>query len=516
MNSFIERRVVLGFIVSSRFNKEIKSIYSPRYMQSKYAVRLIDWCQKYFAKYNRAPNKQIESIFNKQKEKLQEAMVEGVESILSSLSEEFESKKDLNIDFLIEEVECHFRKVALRENAEEIIDLIDREELEQAEELRNNFVLPKRQGTGWVNPFEEKKIKEAFEEKNEMVCKLPGSLGIMMNDQLVRDSFVALLAPEKRGKSFWLMELAFRAARMGKKVALLQVGDMTEKQMISRMSIYLNRKSNKSKYCKERLLPVLDCQAHQLGTCPHRKKNKNIFHGSEEELDNISLEELMQNYESNPDWKPCSRCYKENKGSFKGALWYEQLEEVSPLTWKESVITTRKHKFLKNIKLATYPNDTMTVSMLEDELQTLIKSFDFVPDVVIIDYADLLVPEKQKDFRHQQNEIWKGLRKLSQIYNCCLITATQSNVMGHMVKSLDLSNFSEDKRKYAHVTAMYSLNQTPDERKKGVIRIGEMILRDDEYNSDRQCLVLQCLQRGRPYLDSYFVKRPKEQENKKK
>lgn len=515
MNSFIERRIVLGFIVSSRFNKEIKPIYNPRFMQSKYAIRLIDWCQKYFQKYNKAPNKQIESIFNKQKEKLQEAMVEGIESILTSLSEEFEDKKGLNIDFLIEEVESHFRKVALRENAEEIIDLIDREELEEAEELRNNFSIPKRKSSGWINPFEEEKIKQAFEEKNEIVCKLPGSLGAMMNDQMVRDSFVAILAPEKRGKSFFLMELAFRAAKLNKKVAFLQVGDMTEKQMISRMAIYLNKKSNKAKYCKERLLPVMDCANHQLGTCPHRKKNNSIFQGNAEELESIPLDDLLNLYESYPEWKPCERCYKENKLTFKGAVWYQSLDEVAPLTWKESVLTTKKHKFLKNIKLATYPNDTMTVSMLEEELQTLIKSFDFVPDVVIIDYADLLVPEKQKDFRHQQNEIWKGLRKLSQVYNCCLITATQSNVMGHMVKSLDLSNFSEDKRKYAHVTAMYSLNQTGEERKKGVIRIGELILRDDEYNSEKQCMVLQCLQRGRPYLSSFFVRKPKEQEKKK-
>ena len=69
---------------------------------------------------------------------------------------------------------------------------------------------------------------------------------------------------------------------------------------------------------------------------------------------------------------------------------------------------------------------------------------------------------------------------------------------------LNLSDFSEDKRKYAHTTATYSLNQTDEEKKIGIMRLGELVVRESEFDRTRQVKVLQCLQRGRPFIGSYF------------
>ena len=56
------------------------------------------------------------------------------------------------------------------------------------------------------------------------------------------------------------------------------------------------------------------------------------------------------------------------------------------------------------------------------------KQDGFVPDLIVVDYADLIVPESRGEFRHQQNEIWKGLRRLSQEKGEPLvITASQSD-----------------------------------------------------------------------------------------
>jgi len=126
--------------------------------------------------------------------------------------------------------------------------------------------------------------------------------------------------------------------------------------------------------------------------------------------------------------------------------------------------------------------------------------------VIIIDYADLLVPEVKMDFRHQQNEIWKGLRSLSQEKHALVVTATQADAKSYEADLLKLKNFSEDKRKYAHVTACYGLNQDKDDREKGmgIMRINEIVIREGEFSNRNEVKVLQNLRRGRPFLTSYF------------
>ena len=69
-----------------------------------------------------------------------------------------------------------------------------------------------------------------------------------------------------------------------------------------------------------------------------------------------------------------------------------------------------------------------------------------------------------------------------------------------------MKNFSEDKRKYAHVTAMYGLNQDPQDREKkiGLMRINEIVVREGDFSNTKEVTVIQNLARGRPFLGSYY------------
>ena len=107
--------------------------------------------------------------------------------------------------------------------------------------------------------------------------------------------------------------------------------------------------------------------------------------------------------------------------------------------------------------------------------------------------------------RHRQNKIWKQLRSLSQERHCLVVTATQADAKSYESGLLHMKNFSEDKRKYGHVTAMYGLNQDKDGREKniGLMRINEIVLREGDYNTSKTVTVLQNLRRGRPFLGSF-------------
>ena len=87
-------------------------------------------------------------------------------------------------------------------------------------------------------------------------------------------------------------------------------------------------------------------------------------------------------------------------------------------------------------------NKTLTINKAKTLLDVWEKAEGFIPDLVIFDYADIMEDEI-KEFRHKQNAIWQGMRRISQEKNEPLvITATQT----------DAESFEADKLKLKHFT----------------------------------------------------------------
>ena len=87
-----------------------------------------------------------------------------------------------------------------------------------------------------------------------------------------------------------------------------------------------------------------------------------------------------------------------------------------------------------------------------------------------------------------------------------MITATQADADSYERDLLTLKNYSEDKRKYGHVTAMYGLNLDKDgrEKKLNIMRINEILLREAEYDTKSCVTVLQTLFLYDGIRDSYL------------
>jgi len=98
------------------------------------------------------------------------------------------------------------------------------------------------------------------------------------------------------------------------------------------------------------------------------------------------------------------------------------------------------------------------------------------------------------------------MRGVSDKKHCLTIAVTQADADSYERNLLKLDNFSEDKRKYSHVTAMYGLNQDPQGREKelGILRINELVVREGDFNNSHQVYILQNLRRGRPFISSYL------------
>ena len=78
-------------------------------------------------------------------------------------------------------------------------------------------------------------------------------------------------------------------------------------------------------------------------------------------------------------------------------------------------------------------------------------------DVVIFDYLELMDAKGRTVEREIQNEIAGSLNALAKKKDYLIITATQAKGEAFEKDSLTLNSYSEDKRKYDHVTCMLSL-----------------------------------------------------------
>lgn len=514
-DDFIERRIAIGSVVSTDYLRQLVPIYKSEYIDASPVNIIVGWCIDYFEKYDKAPGRDIEGIFTAHIKDIDERKAERIERILQSLSDEYERDK-FNSDYLYDETEKYFRSQNIRQFTEDVAGALERGDVLEAENIASGYSFVGKVSSQSVDPLVEDNgelARKVFEQSSETLIKFPGALGQFWNDEMSRESFVGLMGPEKRGKSWILLEFVFRAARSGNNVAFFQAGDMSESQQLRRVYSYLSRKSYKKKYCGEMLVPVPDCLLNQRDECSRDERTCSF--GVEEDIlsKSFSSKKLRSIFDEYQDYKPCKGC-----PDYVGSFWYSLRPKVNPLTAGQAYRKGQKllRSYGHRIRISTWSNGTLSVEGVTQQIGVWEKQEEFVPDVIVIDYADLLVPRNRSEFRHQQNQIWADLRGLSESRHCLVVTATQADAQSYGKDILSMKNFSEDKRKYAHVTAMYGLNQTEDEKIKGIMRINQIVVREDDFSMGNQVVVLQRLQVGRPYLGSFFRKYEKSKQEKGK
>lgn len=519
---FIERRIITGLIISADYLERIQRWWNPALLESPELKMIAHWCIEYFKKYGKAPDDNIGAIYMENLKEgpyaLTKADAEYIEEVLSSLSDEYGRDSQFNSSYLYDQTIKYFKAQELEQHNMEVRDLIDAGQVEEAEKLMQSYsptiVDDVDVGIDLSSGDVVERIERAFSETGQKVMTYPGALGRMWNEHLVRGGFFTFLAPEKRGKTFMLMEMSLRAVRQRANVAFFQAGDMTEEQMIRRICVYISQRSDKLRNCEERFRSVSDCVNNQLDLCDNGSRNcdHGIFEGItmekffDENEQYINIDTLKKKYDEFPDYEPCASngCL-----DYRGTVWLRKVEKTRPLTIDHAQKKTWAffQRYRRKFKLVTYPADTLTVGEIRKCLNDWERFDGFVPDVIAIDYADLLSADdgRASEFRHRQDHIWKNLRALSQERHVLVLTATQADAESYKRGRLSISNFSEDKRKLSHVTAQYGLNQNPDgrEKKLGILRVNEIVVREGDFSSDNEVYLLQDLNICRPFLGSF-------------
>jgi hypothetical protein len=227
--------------------------------------------------------------------------------------------------------------------------------------------------------------------------------------------------------TFWLIEAGWQAMRQKKKVLFLEVGDMSQRQIMRRFMVRASRRPFRA---GKVLKP----------TAISRDDDGNIKVDREET-------DFDQDLSRQEAWRAC-----------------------------EKVIRGKSDMYLR---LGTWPVGSLSV----DGIRSLVQNEQrdgWSPDLIVMDYADLLDMGDWKEKRHAIDRTWGRLRGLSQELHCCVLTATQADSASYAKMVLTMENFSDAKTKNAHATGIVGLNQTKDEKEQGAIRLNWVALREND------------------------------------
>ena len=114
-----------------------------------------------------------------------------------------------------------------------------------------------------------------------------------------------------------------------------------------------------------------------------------------------------------------------------------------------------------------YPPDEVSVDMIYAKLDDLRRNYRWVPDVIILDYLELMVSRRGSDNREdytRQKNVSTQVRGLAKNANVMLFTATQTNRSGNDSTSvIDVTKIAESYGKSMALDYLISINQSTEE-----------------------------------------------------
>lgn len=451
-----ERLILTGYIVSDYFLNQINLIHDDKYFETGFVRIVAKWCILYFKKYKKAPGSHIQGIFVEQKEnkRISEDVLELIEDFLTDLSSDFEQSTNINAAYILDVAEKYFSMRKLELLTQNISGLLVSDQIDKAEQAVASHVRVQRPQSGSVDVIRDKKAAmHALNEERDILLELPGGLGELIG-VIERGDFLSFMGPMKRGKTFWLEDIAVRLMFRQLKVLFISM-EMPKNQMLRR--IYQNF----------------------LGE-PRIEKDITVPYYDEDDIIQYKM--------------------VHKKGLTSKAVMRKL---------KSMELAIKNGSF----RLICYPAYSANVSVIKTEIENLRHYEGFHPDAVVIDYADILAPEpgSPKEYRHRINETWLAIRNLAQEIHGLTVTASQSG-RGTFSNDIKEEDTAEDVRKLAHVTHMIALNQTKEEKKSQIMRLNVLVSRNEEFFDGHELEVLYNYGIGKAYLDS----RMKEKKSHKK
>ena len=180
---------------------------------------------------------------------------------------------------------------------------------------------------------------------------------------------------------------------------------------------------------------------------------------------------------------------------------YIKTRTAAPEKWVEHL--QRLKKFVKGrLFVKSYPTRSLTATMIRSHL-SLLTSRDFHPDLIIVDYADIMRAERRfEGMRHEQAGIYEDLRHIAGDYDAACWTGSQAKAGALEKETLTMADFAEAFEKAAIMDAGMAFCQTDDEKIDRIFRLVLVGLRNQEDGRIVECRI----NRKRCLIDSYALR----------
>ena len=135
----------------------------------------------------------------------------------------------------------------------------------------------------------------------------------------------------------------------------------------------------------------------------------------------------------------------------------------SLVTFKELIYESVK-ELEGSLIIKEYSTKSATTNSIRNHLEKL-KIKDIEPDMIIIDYGDLLRPISGKnEKRHELESIYEEMRAIAQDFDCPLWTASQTNRSGLNAEVITLESISEAFSKCFVADFIFSVSRTVEDK----------------------------------------------------
>jgi len=407
----------------------------------------------YLDRFGRAPKNHIADLLENTIRK-----ADGGHLILDIIWHMEKLHPTLHVEYVLSELE---RFVTLRTMAmalEDAVEAVHAGDIERAYEALNQQIKPVNYSPGiWMHdPDAVLSFLDHTEED-----RFSSGVEVLDRRNVVpqRKTMTLLVAPTKRGKSWYLVNVGKANMMIGRSVLHITL-EMSEQQTAKR---YVQALFGLTQEHSARVrIPII-----------RRDNDKDDGNFLGIDFDTIQTEKLDADMRT------------------KIANKLRALKNRKPILIKE------------------FPTGSLTVSQLKNYLEMLKRTSSYVPDVLLVDYPDLMAIDS-KDRRGSLGNTFVQLRGIAVANNMALVTVTQSNRDSDNANVVGISMVSEDWSKIATADTVLTFNRTDAEEKRGLARLYAAALRGQQGNFF--VLITQSYMTGQFCLDSvYFDNAVKEE-----
>lgn len=444
--------IIIAMIVNIDFLNKIRPLYSKEYFTNGPIKRIAEWCIEYYDKYKKPVGKDIISLIESKKDSVNESELEIIKSILDNFNDSYVSDKQFNVDFYVDRAILFFKKNKLDLFINKLRAVQLNNDYEKADEIISNWERIEKTENHGVDFLDdiEKSIEAIDPDKHgQALITFQGDLGKFIRP-FRRQDMVAWVGPGKRGKTFFLIEMAVLGLLNENNVWFITL-EMRLPELLVRLNQRINGMASSIEYPDKDFVEV---------NIPYFDRSGNVY-------------------------KRHERRKVLNK------------EDVSKKLKSLRSFTSGK------LKLDFFPEGSLKASEIRTHLNNYKNYNVFVPDIILIDYPDILMPERKADPRQQIDETWKEIRRLGQETNSLIGVVSHSPKITQE-RDIKKGDLSEDVRKANHVTWMGAINKNEQDEEDDVVRIKLLYDRHRKVKSKKEVYIIQCLDVGGIILDSRF------------